>query len=60
MYTCTVVTEYGYHFLLESGRKAFIQADGIKVLYTSALETLECKTCTILLYSVPEQTTGVA
>lgn len=26
-----------------TGKKAFIQADGIKTLYTLSLETLECK-----------------
>ncbi|XP_068741274.1 cytosolic carboxypeptidase 1-like [Montipora capricornis] len=29
--------------LSRAGKKAFIQADGIKTLYTSSLETLECR-----------------
>ena len=35
-----------YHWvlcILGAGKKAFIQADGIKTLYTLSLETLECK-----------------
>lgn len=39
----TVIKFVIYWIIVGAGKKAFIQADGIKTLYTLSLETLECK-----------------
>lgn len=44
VYAFKTITKFSLHWIIVgSGKKAFIQADGIKTLYTLSLETLECK-----------------